>query len=86
VGLLDERFRFYRMLDFNFCFALRALGLGQRRIPELPVLMHSHRGWEDTDPDERDRLSRINFRRFYERWHHRPDLLLEPEPASSSHA
>jgi cysteinyl-tRNA synthetase len=86
VGLLDERFRFYRMLDFNFCFALRALGVGQRRIPELPVLMHSHRGWEDTDPDERDRLSRINFRRFYERWHHRPDLLLEPEPASSSHA
>jgi cysteinyl-tRNA synthetase len=76
LGLLDERFRFYRMLDFNLCFALRAAGLSQRRIPELPVVMHEHRGWEDTDEDERERLSRLNFRRFFERWHHRPDLLL----------
>ncbi|MGH7610403.1 MAG: cysteine--tRNA ligase [Candidatus Dormibacteria bacterium] len=76
VGLLDEGFRFYRMLDFNFCFTLRSHGLHQLRLPELPVVLHHHRGWEDTDPDERERLSRLNFRRFYERWHHRPDLLL----------
>jgi cysteinyl-tRNA synthetase len=76
LGLLDERFRFYRMMDFNLCFGLRAAGLSQRRIPDLPVVMHEHRGWEDTDEDERERLSRLNFRRFFERWHHRPDLLL----------
>ncbi|MHB8312086.1 MAG: cysteine--tRNA ligase [Candidatus Dormibacteria bacterium] len=76
LGLLDERFRFYRMLDFNLCFGLRALGLSQRRLPDLPMVMHQHRLWEDTDPDERERLSRLNFRRFYDRWHHRPDLLL----------
>ena len=75
LGLLDERFRFYRMMDFDLCLSLRAAGLRQRRIPDLPVVMHEHRGWEDTDPDERDRLSRLNFRRFYERWHHRLDLL-----------
>jgi cysteinyl-tRNA synthetase len=86
VGLLDERFRFYRMLDFNLCLALRAQGLSQRRIPELPVVMHNHRSWEDTEPDERDRLSRLNFRRFYEHWHHRPDLLLESDLLPSSHA
>ncbi len=76
LGFLDERFRFYRMLDFNFSFALRSAGLRLQRIPDLPVLMHQHRGWEDSDPDERDRLSRINFRRFYDRWHHRSDLLI----------
>ncbi|MHB1522429.1 MAG: cysteine--tRNA ligase [Candidatus Dormibacteria bacterium] len=76
LGFLDERFRFYRMLDFNFSFALRNAGLHLQRIPDMPVLMHQHRGWEDSDPDERDRLSRINFRRFYDRWHHRTDLLV----------
>ncbi|HUY55046.1 MAG TPA: cysteine--tRNA ligase [Candidatus Nanopelagicaceae bacterium] len=76
LGLLDERFRFYRMLDFNLCFSLRASGLSQRRLPDLPMVMHQHRLWEDTDPDERERLSRLNFRRFFDRWHHRPDLLV----------
>ncbi len=85
LGLLDERFRFYRMLDFNLCFTLRSAGLTQLRLPELPIVMHEHRGWEDTDPDERERLSKLNFRRFYERWHHRPDLLRAGHPESSSH-
>ena len=81
LGFLDERFRFYRMLDFNFSLALRAVGLQLRRIPDLPVVMHEHRGWEESDPDERDRLSRINFRRFYDRWHHRTDLLVGSGPS-----
>ena len=86
VGLMDEGFRFYRMLDFHYSLTLRSFGLSQRRIPDLPVVLHQHRGWEDTDPDERERLSRLNFRRFFERWHHRPDLLLEAEPAASAHS
>jgi cysteinyl-tRNA synthetase len=86
AGLLDERYRFYRMLDFNYSLTLRSLGLKQQRIPDLPVVMHQHRGWEETDPDERERLSRLNFRRFFERWHHRPDLLLSADPAASAHS
>ncbi|HVB13477.1 MAG TPA: cysteine--tRNA ligase [Candidatus Dormibacteraeota bacterium] len=85
VGLWDERFRFYRMLDFHFSLTLRSFGFRQRRIPNLPVQMHRHRGWEETDPEERERLSRLNFRRFFERWHHRPDLLLAADPAASAH-
>jgi len=85
AGLWDERFRFYRMLDFHYSLTLRSFGLSQRRLPELPVVMHRHRGWEDTDPEERDRLSRLNFRRFFERWHHRPDLLLAADPPASTH-
>ncbi len=77
IGLLDERFRFYRMLDFDLSLSLRAAGLTLRRLPLLPLVLHSHRGWEDTDPEERERLSRLNFRRFYDRWHHRADLLIE---------
>ncbi|MGC1194567.1 MAG: glycosyltransferase, partial [Candidatus Dormiibacterota bacterium] len=86
VGLLDERFRFYRMLDFHYSLTLRSFGLSQRRVPDLPVVMHQHRGWEDTDPEERERLSRLNFRRFFERWHHRPDLLVAADPAASTHS
>ncbi|MGC1184476.1 MAG: cysteine--tRNA ligase [Candidatus Dormiibacterota bacterium] len=85
TGLFDERYRFYRLLDFNYSLTLRSLGLQQQRIPDLPVVMHQHRGWEDTDPDERERLSRLNFRRFFERWHHRPDLLLAADPAAAVH-
>ncbi|HVD04111.1 MAG TPA: cysteine--tRNA ligase [Candidatus Dormibacteraeota bacterium] len=85
LGLLDERFRFYRMLDFHLCFTLRSAGLVQMRLPELSAVMHEHRGWEDTEPDERERLSKLNFRRFYERWHHRPDLLLAGHPGLPSH-
>ncbi len=84
LGLLDERFRFYRMLDFDLCLNLRSRGLTQRRLPELPAVMHTHRGWEDTDPDERERLSRLNFRRFYDHWHHRQDLLLASAPAAQA--
>ncbi|MGH3422228.1 MAG: hypothetical protein ACRDOD_21855, partial [Streptosporangiaceae bacterium] len=78
-------YRFYRMLDFNFSLTLRASGLRQRRLPDLPVVLHNHRGWEDTDPEERERLSRLNFRRFFERWHHRPDLLLAAASPTTDH-
>jgi GT2 family glycosyltransferase len=86
TGLFDERYRFYRLLDFNYSLTLRSLGLKQQRVADLPVIMHQHRGWEETDPDERERLSRLNFRRFFERWHHRPDLLLSADPAASVHS
>ncbi len=76
LGFLDERFRFYRLLDFDWSMQLRARGLVNRRLPDLPVVMHAHRGWEDTDPEDRERLSRANFRRFFDRWHHRQDLLV----------
>ena len=85
VGLFNEYFRFYRMMDFDYSFSLRSFGLSQRRLPQLPVVMHNHRGWEETDPDERERLSRLNFRRFFEHWHHRRDLLLDPAPETAVH-
>ncbi len=84
LGFLDERFRFYRLLDFDLSMSLRAAGLINRRYPELPFVMHEHRGWEESEPEERERLSRLNFRRFYDRWHHRQDLLLAKGAADRS--
>ncbi|MGA8208180.1 MAG: glycosyltransferase, partial [Candidatus Dormiibacterota bacterium] len=85
VGMFNEYFRFYRMMDFDYSFSLRSFGLRQRRLPQLPVVLHTHRGWEETDPDERERLSRLNFRRFFEHWHHRRDLLLDAAPETAVH-
>ncbi|MBP7687304.1 MAG: cysteine--tRNA ligase [Thermoflexales bacterium] len=82
VGLLDEKFRFYRHVDLDF--SLRFLDRGQRLIilPEVKArtLEHEHRLWHGTPPDERERKSKRNFYRFLHRWGDRRDLLLQPAP------
>ena len=82
VGLLDEKYRFYRHLDLDF--SLRFSDLGQRLtvMSELQAQtkQHEHRLWSTTPPDERDRKSKRNFYRFLHRWGDRRDLLLKPAP------
>jgi cysteinyl-tRNA synthetase len=82
VGLLDEKYRFYRHLDLDF--SLRFSDLGQKVIiiPEVRqrTKQHEHRVWESMPPDERDRKSKRNFYRFLHRWGDRRDLLLQPAP------
>ncbi len=82
VGLLDEKFRFYRHVDLEF--SLRFSDRGQRLIiiPEIKqrTIEHEHRLWYGTPPDERERKSKRNFYRFLHRWGDRRDLLLQPAP------
>lgn len=82
VGLLDEKYRFYRHVDLDF--SLRFSDRGQRLIilPEVKArtLEHEHRLWYGTPPDERERKSKRNFYRFLHRWGDRRDLLLQPAP------
>lgn len=82
VGLLDEKFRFYRHVDLEF--SLRFSDRGQRLIiiPEVKArtIEHEHRLWYGTPPDERERKSKRNFYRFLHRWGDRRDLLLQPAP------
>jgi cysteinyl-tRNA synthetase len=82
VGLLDEKYRFYRHVDLDF--NLRFSDRGQRLIilPELKArtIEHEHRLWHGTPPDERERKSKRNFYRFLHRWGDRRDLLLQPAP------
>ncbi len=76
VGLMDEKFRFYRHLDLDYSFAFRNRGYRNRIVPGLPLRRHPHTDWERTPPDERDRLSKRNFYRFLHKYGDRADLLL----------
>jgi cysteinyl-tRNA synthetase len=78
VGLLDEKYRFYRNLDLDFSFRLRDRGLRLRTTPELPLARHPHRLWESLTDEERLERSRRNFNRFLHHWGGRRDLLLQP--------
>ena len=75
AGLLDPKYRFYRIADIDLSFRLRERGGEARVIQGLPVVRHEHRKWESTPAAERDRLSRRNFYRFLDRWRLREDLL-----------
>jgi len=75
AGMLDPKFRFYRIADIDFSFRLREQGGKAVVVPGLPLVKHEHRAWESTPPAERDRLSKRNFYRFLDRWRLRDDLL-----------
>ena len=76
VGLMDEKFRFYRHLDLDYSLAMRARGYRNRIVPDLPLRRHAHTDWERTPEEERDRLSKRNFYRFLKKYGHSTDLLL----------
>jgi GT2 family glycosyltransferase len=76
IGLLDEKYRFYRHLDLDFSLAVRSRGYRAVIDTELPVARHEHVEWSHTPPDERERLSKRNFYRFLRKWGKRNDLLV----------
>jgi cysteinyl-tRNA synthetase len=76
VGLLDEKYRFYRHLDLDFSFAARTKGYTAVIDTSLPVARHEHVDWLATPPEERERLSKRNFYRFLRKWGARADLLV----------
>lgn len=75
VGLLDEKYRFYRHLDLDFSFAVRSRGYRSVIEAGLPVTRHDHVDWLATPEEERDRLSKRNFYRFLHKWGERTDLI-----------
>ena len=79
IGLLDEKFRFYRHLDLDFSFAVRSRGYRAVVDTELPLVRHEHVDWERTPPEERERLSKRNFYRFLHKWGDRTDLILSAQ-------
>ena len=79
IGLLDEKFRFYRHLDLDFSFAVRSRGYRAVVDTELPLTRHEHVDWEATPPEERERLSKRNFYRFLHKWGDRKDLILSAQ-------
>ena len=77
VGLLDERFRFYRLLDIHFCFFIKAAGYRVLALPEVAELLrkHPHREWFSLSEEERATRSKKNYDLFRDRWHHGESLL-----------
>ena len=76
VGLMDEKFRFYRHLDLDYSLAVRERGYRNWIVSGLPLRRHAHTDWERTPQEERDRLSKRNFYRFLKKYGHSTDLLL----------
>jgi len=79
VGLLDEKFVFYRNLDLDWSLAFKAHGLRLIANDQLPLTVHEH-PYLRLDPVERDKLSKKNYRKFLDKWKGRTDLLLNPKP------
>ncbi len=75
VGLLDEKFVFYRNIDLDWSLAFKDQGLRLVTTPNLPLAVHEH-PYLRMDPAERDKLSKKNYRRFLDKWRNRKDLLL----------
>jgi len=76
VGLIDERYRFYRHLDLDYSFAFRDRGYRNVLVPGLPLRRHEHSEWSRLAEEERQHLSKRNFYRFLHRWGGRRDLLV----------
>jgi cysteinyl-tRNA synthetase len=76
IGLLDEKYRFYRHLDLDYSLAARTADYRLVIDTSLPVVRHEHLEWEATPEEERDRLSKRNFYRFLRKWGERSDLLV----------
>ncbi|MBI5080395.1 MAG: glycosyltransferase, partial [Chloroflexi bacterium] len=75
VGMLDEKFVFYRNIDLDWSMAFKDKGLRLMTIPQLPITIYEH-PYLRMNPDERDRLSKKNYKRFLEKWRERKDLLI----------
>jgi glycosyltransferase involved in cell wall biosynthesis len=75
VGLMRESFRFYRNLDIDYSFQVKNRGYSIFADKRFPLIRHDHRQWNALEEEEREKLSRINFKRFFKRWGSRTDLL-----------
>lgn len=78
VGLIDEKFRFYRLADVYWSFFFKAAGL--RAVAQQQVaarlVKHPHREWYSLAPEEQQTKSKKNYDVFRDRWHHGASLLV----------
>lgn len=77
VGLIDEKFRFYRHGDLDYSMAFRSKGYKIVQLSSLPFVRHEHRGWTSLSEEERERYSKKNYYRFLSKWDDREDLLVK---------
>ncbi len=78
VGEIDEKFRFYRLMDIFYSFFFKAAGYRAVTVPEVAtrVERHPHREWYSLSEEERRTKSKKNYDIFRDRWHHGESLLV----------
>ncbi len=78
VGWIDEKFRFYRLMDIYFSFFFKTSGYRALAMPALADLVekHPHREWYSLSDEERATKSKKNYDIFRDRWHHGESLLV----------
>lgn len=78
VGWIDERFRFYRLMDIHYSFFFKTSGYRVLTTPRVleHVKKHPHREWYSLGEDERATKSKKNYDIFRARWHHGQSLLV----------
>ena len=78
VGWIDEKFRFYRLMDIYFSFFFKTSGYRAVTAPLVAgrIRKHEHREWESLSEDERAAKSKKNYDIFRARWHHGESLLV----------
>lgn len=68
VGGPHPKARYYRNADLELGLALRDAGWRVVMTPPVPLTLHRHRGYHDTDPAYRDRESKRNYDRLLQRF------------------
>ncbi len=78
VGWIDEKFRFYRLMDIYYSFFFKAAGYRAETVPGVEALLekHPHREWYSLSEDEQRTKSKKNYDIFRDRWHHGESLLV----------
>lgn len=78
VGWIDEKFRFYRLMDIYFSFFFKTSGYRVVTTPEVAARLekHPHREWSSLSEEERATKSKKNYDIFRDRWHHGQSLLV----------
>ncbi|HEX2910028.1 MAG TPA: cysteine--tRNA ligase [Chloroflexia bacterium] len=74
---IDEKFRFYRMMDVYFSFFFKTAGFEVLALPAVANLLekYPHREWYSLTEEEQQTKSKKNYDIFRERWHHGQSLL-----------
>ncbi len=77
VGWIDEKFRFYRLMDIYYSFFFKAAGYQALIVPTIAerIEKHPHREWFSLSEEERRTKSKKNYDIFRDRWHHAESLL-----------
>ncbi|MEN9936675.1 MAG: hypothetical protein RLZZ387_3254 [Chloroflexota bacterium] len=77
VGWLEQKFRFYRLLDIHTSFFFKTAGYRVTALPEVARLLekHPHREWYALSEEERATRSKRNYDIFKRRWHHGQSLM-----------